>query len=43
VEVKQQIYALITLGKMKPNALKYACSVTLPVKKDGSQGVCGNY
>jgi hypothetical protein len=42
-KVKQQIDALITLGKMRPNASKYACRVTLPIKKDGSQRFCGNY
>jgi len=42
-EVKRQINVLVKLGKMKPNSSKYACRVTLPVKKDGSRRFCGNY
>jgi hypothetical protein len=43
VEVKRQIDVLVDLGKMKPNSSEYACWVTLPVKKDGSKRLCGNY
>jgi hypothetical protein len=43
IEVKRQIDALVDLGKMKPNNSKYACRVTLPVKKDGSRRFCGDY
>ncbi len=35
-QVHQQIQALVDLGKMHENALKYAYRVTLPMKKDGS-------
>jgi hypothetical protein len=42
-EVKRQIDTLVELGKMRPNSSKYACHVTLPVKKDGSRRFCGNY
>jgi len=42
-EVKRQIDALIDLGKMKPSNSKYACRVTLPIKKDGSRRFCGDY
>jgi putative transposase len=42
-EVKRQIYVLVELGKMKPSSSKYACQVTLPVKKDGSRHFCGDY
>jgi hypothetical protein len=42
-EVKRQIDALVELGKMKPSNSKYACRVTLPVKKDGSRRFCGDY
>jgi hypothetical protein len=41
--VKRQIDVLVDLGKMKPNNFEYACCVTLPVKKDGSRHLCGNY
>ncbi len=36
-EVKRQIDVLVELGKMKPSDSKYACRVTLLVKKDGSR------
>ncbi len=36
-EVKRQIDVLVGLGKIKPNDSKYACRVTLPVKRDGSK------
>ncbi len=42
-EVKRQIDVLVDLGKMKPSSSKYACRVTLPVKKDGSKRFCGDY
>ncbi len=42
-EVKRQIDVLVELGKMKPNDSKYACRVTLPVKRDGSRRFCGDY
>ncbi len=41
--MKKQIDALVELGKMKPCNSKYACRVTLPVKKDGSRCFCGDY
>jgi hypothetical protein len=41
-EVKKQIDALVMLGKMKPNTLKYTCKVTLHVKKDGNHKLCGD-
>jgi hypothetical protein len=41
--VKKQIDVLVDLGKMKPNNFKYACDVTLLVKKDGSRRFCGDY
>jgi hypothetical protein len=28
---------------MKTNFSKYACKVTLPIKKDGNECFCGNY
>lgn len=31
------------LGKMRKSAFEYACRVTLPIKKDGSQRFCGDY
>ncbi len=34
---------LVELGKMKPSDSKYACRVTLPVKKDESRRFCGDY
>jgi hypothetical protein len=37
------IQALVDLGKMCKSASKYACKVTLLVKKDGSQKLCGDY
>jgi len=43
IEVKRQIDALVDLGKMKPSNSKYACRVTLLVKKDGSRQFCGDY
>jgi len=42
-EMKRQIDVLMDLGKMKPNNSKYACRVTLPVKKDGSRHFYGDY
>ncbi len=36
-KVKKQIDVLVDLGKIKPNNFKYACHVTLPIKKDGSR------
>jgi len=42
-EVKRQIDVLVDLGKMKPSDSKYACRVTLPVKRDGSRRFCGDY
>ncbi len=42
-EVKRQIDVLVDLGKMRPSNSKYACRVTLPVKKDGSMRFCGDY
>jgi hypothetical protein len=42
-EVKRQIDILVDLGKMRPSNSKYACRVTLPVKKDGSRRFCGDY
>jgi len=42
-EVKRQIDVLVDLGKMRPSDSKYACRVTLPVKKDGSRRFCGDY
>ncbi len=41
--MKRQIDVLMDLGKMKPNNSKYACRVTLPVKKDGSRHFYGDY
>jgi len=43
VEVNRQIQTLVDLGKMHKSALEYACRVTFPMKKDGSQNFCGNY
>jgi len=42
-EVNNQIQALVDVGKMRKNALEYACRVTLPMMKDGSQRFCGDY
>jgi hypothetical protein len=42
-EVKRQIDELVDLGKMKPSNSEYACRVTLPIKKDGSRRLCGDY
>jgi hypothetical protein len=42
-EVKRQINVLVEMGKMKPNDYAYTCRVTLPVKKDGSRRLCGDY
>jgi len=41
--VKRQIDVLVDLGKMKPSNSKYACRVTLPVKRDGSRRFYGDY
>ncbi len=43
VEINQQIQTLVDLGKMCKSASKYACRVTLPMKKDGSRRFCGDY
>jgi hypothetical protein len=42
-KVKRQIDVLVDLGKMRPSDSKYACRVTLPMKKDGSMRFCGDY
>ncbi len=42
-KVNRQTQALVDLGKMCKNASEYACRVTLPMKKDGSQRFWGNY
>jgi len=42
-KINWQIQALVDVGKMCKNALEYACRVTLPMKKDGSQRFCGDY
>ncbi len=42
-EVKRQIDILVDLGKMKFNNSKYACRITLLIKKDGSRHFCGDY
>jgi hypothetical protein len=42
-EVNRQIQALIKLGKMKNSDFEYACRVNLPVKRDGSRRLCGDY
>jgi hypothetical protein len=36
-KIKRQIDVLVNSGKIKPNNFKYACHVTLPIKKDGSR------
>ncbi len=41
--MKRQIDVLVELGKMKPSDSKYACRVTLLLKKDGSRRFCGDY
>jgi hypothetical protein len=41
--VKKQIDVLVDLGKMKPSNSEYACRVTLPIKRDGSRRLCGDY
>jgi hypothetical protein len=42
--VKRQIDVLVDLGKMKPSDFEYACCVTLPMKRDGSnRRFCGDY
>jgi hypothetical protein len=43
VEVNRQIQALVDLGNMCKSASKYACRITLLMKKDGSQKFCGDY
>jgi hypothetical protein len=30
------------MGKMRASSFEYVCKVTLPVKKDGSKGLCGD-
>jgi hypothetical protein len=42
-EVKRQINNLVELGKTRPSSSKYACRVTLPIKKDGNRCFCGDY
>jgi hypothetical protein len=42
-KLKRHIDALIKLGKMKPSTSKYACRVTLPIKKDGNRQIYGDY
>jgi hypothetical protein len=42
IKVKKQIGVLVTLGKMKPNTLEYACKVTLLIKKDNCK-FCGDH
>ncbi len=42
-EVKRQIDVMVDLGKMKPSDSKYACRVTLSVKRDGSRRFYGDY
>jgi hypothetical protein len=42
-KVNRQIQTLVDLGKMSKSALGYACKVTLPMKKDGSQKNYGDY
>lgn len=34
---------MVTLRKMKPKTLKYACKVTFSMKKDGNRQFCGDY
>jgi hypothetical protein len=41
--VNRQIQALIKLGKMKNNDSEYVCKVSLPIKRDGSKRLCGDY
>jgi len=41
--VKRQIDVFVDLGKMKPSNSKYACYVTLPIKRDGSRHFYGDY
>jgi hypothetical protein len=43
IEINKQIQALVDLGKMRKSASKYACRVTLSMKKDGNQRFCGDY
>jgi hypothetical protein len=42
-KVNRRIQALVDLGKMRKSASEYTCRVTLHVKKDGSQKLCGDY
>jgi hypothetical protein len=42
-EVNRQLQALVKLGKMCKSESKYACKITLPMKKDGSQRFRGEY
>jgi hypothetical protein len=37
IKANRQIQALVDLGRMCKSASKYACKVTLPMKKDGSR------
>jgi hypothetical protein len=43
VEINRQIRILVDLGKIRKSASKYACIVTLLMKKNGSQRFFGNY
>jgi hypothetical protein len=43
VEVNKQIQTLMKLGKMKNSDSKYACRVSLLIKKDGSRRFYGDY
>jgi hypothetical protein len=43
IKVNRQIQTLVDLGKMRKSASKYACRVTLLVKKDSSRRFCGDY
>ncbi len=41
--MKRHIDVLVDLGKMKLSNFEYACRVTLPIKKDRSMHLCGDY
>jgi len=41
--VNRQIQALIKLGKMKNSDSKYACRVSLSIKKDGNKRFYSDY
>jgi len=42
-EINKQIQSLVELGKMHKSLLKYACKVTLPMKKNGCRRFYGDY